>query len=1424
MKRSVNKKMEEIYLGLDIGTNSCGYAVTDGNYNLVRIGGKDAWGVRLFEKAETAQERRAKRTARRRVVRKKLQNLWLQQLFEKEIEKIDPSFFTRLKYSNLHLEDKILSDKNLTSKYSLFNDTVKQVFTDKEYYEKYKTVYHLREKLLKNPAEDVRLLYLAIHSILTHRGHFLSETDFSSNVPIEDSFNNLLDKLSAYSVEFNDGKNVLTIKADKISGIFLLLEDFAQGLSYRQVKENFEKNLDVKTKLDKTVASILLSGKFKTTDVFAVEKEDAVKVDFNDEKFEEVYGTLSSQLSETELAILNLFKDLYSSIQLKKLLGKNDYICEAMVERYDKHNEQLKELKTFVKTYFPSKKNLVFNAQKTSKKKKEEKSGKIANYAAYCYSDLKDGKKQIIDGVASREDFYKFIKNELLECSPEVETDLIKFEEQKQKILNSIEKNDYLLKIRSHDNIVLPNSLYKVELQQILKINEKKFKFLSEKDEKGKTISEKIIDIICFRIPYFVGPIGQSERGWIRKDKNLDFKPWTLNEIINFDEAEDKFIQNMTSKCTYLPTEDVLPKDSLLYSKFRVLNELNNLKVNGNDITVETKQRIFKGLFEKYKKISKNKLIEFLKQENIYPKNESIVITGIDNEFANNYSSYVTLANKFGEEFVNKNYDVFEKIIKYHTIISDKLRLEKRIKREFKIFSNEDVKFLKSLNYSGWGKLSGKFLNGIKFADKKSNSPEFESKTIISAMWETNKNLQEVIFCKEYNLLEKLEANIEKIQRDLVYEDVQNMYTSPSVKRGTWQAISIINELKSKLGKYPDKIFIEVTRNDQEKGDKGRKDSRFGAVVKKYKDKTLKEDCLKEAINYNNLLDELNKRNNSHLRSEKLFLYFMQLGKDAYTGEPIDIAELGNDNAYNVDHIIPRSKVKDDSLDNKVLVSAAANLAKGDEYPLKRKIQFAQKDFWRMLNKNGLMSDKKLARLERTEEFTDKDADDFTNQQLVSTNQESKAVIDLLSKVYDNRRNIVFSKAMFVTEFRNRYNIFKSRDVNDLHHAKDAFLNVVVGNVLFNRFTQGYWKKDKNIKILEDENRVDADEDKNEKVTSVVDKVFGRYVWSNQTGEVVWKGWKDVERIQKICYQNSPIISIMPYVNRNGAFYDETIYKKKNDGEKFKAAFALKEKGPMSSIEKYGGFNSVNNAYFMVVESVDNKGRIKKTIECVPIIVEYKYRNDPDKKQKVIKFIEETNNIKITRVIKDELKFRSVLKINGGLYMLTAKTSDSFKVLKLNQWYISNSDTGYIKILEKYKNMPQVAKECLKEDGERLIVSPAVKENSRPQIITRTQNVELYDLIINQLSKKIYDLSSIKAIVSNLKDKRDLFIALSIPNQTEVLLNLVKYVGGGYLADLKLLGGTEHMGTTRISKDITDLNIYLIEQSVTGLYSKGTKL
>ncbi len=54
------------YLGLDMGTGSVGWAATDKNYKLIRAKGKDLWGVRLFQTAKTAAERRSHRVARRR--------------------------------------------------------------------------------------------------------------------------------------------------------------------------------------------------------------------------------------------------------------------------------------------------------------------------------------------------------------------------------------------------------------------------------------------------------------------------------------------------------------------------------------------------------------------------------------------------------------------------------------------------------------------------------------------------------------------------------------------------------------------------------------------------------------------------------------------------------------------------------------------------------------------------------------------------------------------------------------------------------------------------------------------------------------------------------------------------------------------------------------------------------------------------------------------------------------------------------------------------------------------------------------------------------------------------------------------------------------------------------------------------------------
>ena len=51
-------KRGDYYLGLDMGTDSVGWAVTDMDYRIPKFKGNAMWGVRLFDESNTAEERR----------------------------------------------------------------------------------------------------------------------------------------------------------------------------------------------------------------------------------------------------------------------------------------------------------------------------------------------------------------------------------------------------------------------------------------------------------------------------------------------------------------------------------------------------------------------------------------------------------------------------------------------------------------------------------------------------------------------------------------------------------------------------------------------------------------------------------------------------------------------------------------------------------------------------------------------------------------------------------------------------------------------------------------------------------------------------------------------------------------------------------------------------------------------------------------------------------------------------------------------------------------------------------------------------------------------------------------------------------------------------------------------------------------------
>ena len=98
-------------IGLDIGSNSVGWCVTDENYDIGEKKNKKLWGVLMFDEQQKNVDRRTNRGARRRIERKRNRIIYLQEIFKNEINKVDPTFFGRLDESLKQDEDRKYHDK-----------------------------------------------------------------------------------------------------------------------------------------------------------------------------------------------------------------------------------------------------------------------------------------------------------------------------------------------------------------------------------------------------------------------------------------------------------------------------------------------------------------------------------------------------------------------------------------------------------------------------------------------------------------------------------------------------------------------------------------------------------------------------------------------------------------------------------------------------------------------------------------------------------------------------------------------------------------------------------------------------------------------------------------------------------------------------------------------------------------------------------------------------------------------------------------------------------------------------------------------------------------------------------------------------------------------------------------------------------------
>lgn len=542
------------YVGLDMGTGSVGWAVTDESYQIFRRHGKAMWGVRLFESAKTAEERRMFRTGRRRLDRRGWRIEILQEIFAEEISRVDPGFFLRMKESKYYPEDKRDIQGNCPElPYTLFVD---KTFTDKDFHKKYPTIYHLRKMLMETEdTPDMRLVYLALHHMMKHRGHFLLSGDISQVTEFKNTFNQFIENIRNEEMDFE-----IELDESAVQMIEETLKD--KNLTRSAKKAKLVKGLNAKNVRDKAFLTLLSGGTVKLSDLFGMEElneGERPKISFADNRYEEYAAVVEMELGELYY-IVESAKAVYDWAILSDILGGSTSVSDAKVRAYEKHKADLKYLKAVVKEYFPKE---VYNAVFV------ESSDKLNNYPAYIGMTKKNGKKVSLEGKrCSREEFMDFLKKNIVVKLPDEET--------KMYLQSELEKDSFLPKQVNKDNGVIPYQVHKYELKKILDNLGDKIPFLKEN-------AEKIEKLFSFRIPYYVGPLrtGNGENSkfaWAERKSTEKIYPWNFENVIDVEQSAENFIRRMTNKCTYLIGEDVLPKDSLLYSKFMVLNELSRLR------------------------------------------------------------------------------------------------------------------------------------------------------------------------------------------------------------------------------------------------------------------------------------------------------------------------------------------------------------------------------------------------------------------------------------------------------------------------------------------------------------------------------------------------------------------------------------------------------------------------------------------------------------------------------------------------------------------------------------------------------------------------------------------------------------------------------------------------------------------------------
>lgn len=501
-----------------------------------------------------------------------------------------------------------------------------------------------------------------------------------------------------------------------------------------------------------------------------------------------------------------------------------------------------------------------------------------------------------------------------------------------------------------------------------------------------------------------------------------------------------------------------------------------------------------------------------------------------------------------------------------------------------------------------------------------------------------------------------------------------------------------------------------------------------------------------------------------------------------YSNEVIDIEDLFT-NRYDIDHIYPQSKVMDDSLDNRVLVKRELNSNKTDVFPVPKEYMDKAKTLWDMLKKKDLISKEKYHRLTRRDGFSENELSGFIARQLVETRQSTKAVTQLLTKAYPESE-IVYAKANAVSEFRHKFGFTKVRNINDYHHAKDAYLNIVVGNTYYVKFT-----KDAAWFIRNNPGR-----------TYNLKKMFEQGTVS-RGGETAWVSGEDgtIFTVKRVMGKNNILFTRKAYEVKGGLF-DQQIMKKG------KGQIPIKNNSGddrLCATEKYGAYNKASGAYFMLVESEDKKGNKIRTLEFVPVYIAKELEKSEDA---AIRYCVEKLELKKPDIRVRKIKMDSLFNVDGFRMHLSGRTEKRL-IFKCAEQLVLDEESQ--KILKKTAKVFADYK-----------VNKNIKISDKMEL-TDEMLIKLYELFYKKLKDTVYNIR-LSTQVKTLESGKEKFEKLSLLDKClviEEILHLFQCQSSG--ANLSSIGGAATAGILVLNKEISRCGrVEIINQSITGFYEQ----